>query len=294
MRRSGFTLLELLVVIAILAVLIGLLLPAIQKVREAAVRAQSTNNLKQIGLATHNYGGVHRGQLPWLTGLVGDNVPSPNMGRSMWVVLLPYVEGGNIYREYAKNTDGVNGNYDVKVYRSPADPSINQRNEGRSSYAANAQVFIAYPQLPLTFQDGITNTIMFAEHYAICRGTYFFWSSQHPNRLPDGEMLRRAAFADGGPRIIRWDPTHPAFYSDVYPVHKQNPRRTEGSIPNLTFQVTPAVDECDPRIPQTPHRSGMLAGLGDGSVRSLDSGMSSNTFWSAVTPAGGEVLGADW
>jgi hypothetical protein len=63
---------------------------------------------------------------------------------------------------------------------------------------------------------------------------------------------------------------------------------------NATFQVRPSMDQCNPAIPQTPHRGGMLAGLGDGSVRTLAPGMSPTTFWAAVTPAAGETLGSDW
>jgi prepilin-type N-terminal cleavage/methylation domain-containing protein len=114
-RRKGFTLIELLVVIAIIAVLISLLLPAVQAAREAARRTQCRNNLKQIGLAEHNYNDINKGFTPaWITVVCGCTyccgVPCKTAGRNdfnfhNWAsFLLPYMEASTVYRQIDQNS----------------------------------------------------------------------------------------------------------------------------------------------------------------------------------------------
>jgi prepilin-type N-terminal cleavage/methylation domain-containing protein len=143
-RGPGFTLIELLVVIAIIAVLIGLLLPAVQKVREAAARAQCSNNLKQIGLAVHSYHDTMK-FMPTAGSADGRPLsggPWPNSGEGTnWMVhILPYIEQGNIYTKLtwtgdsgwtnvpsSKTSSAVNnvklvGGIVIPIYRCPSDP----------------------------------------------------------------------------------------------------------------------------------------------------------------------------
>jgi prepilin-type N-terminal cleavage/methylation domain-containing protein len=287
--HPGFTLLELLVVIAIIAVLIGLLLPAVQKVREAAAQAKCRNNHKQVCLALHNYEGDH-GKLP--PGIGSSWGGAGGYGTVLFQV-LPYIEQDNLYKQAAP----VNGAPDgitvadraVKLFVCPSDPSVGPNGTvtdldgrvwGACSLAGNIQVFcdtysdgrFRSPNVPRRLNqidDGMSNTVLFAEKYAWCP-------------LPG----INGGSCWGYDKIdTSAEPMHPAFalswnQYDFGPNWK-------------LFQVRPAQGQCDPTLASTAHRN-MTVGMADGSVRLVSPSISGPTWWAACTPAGGEVLGSDW
>ena len=81
---------------------------------------------------------------------------------------------------------------------------------------------------------------------------------------------------------------------DIYPMTSDTPPVSIGSDPSLTFQCAPAIEACNPKIAQSPHASGMLVALVDGSVRSLAPSIQPTTYWALVTPDRGELVGDDW
>jgi len=370
-RRNGFTLIELLVVIAIIAILIGLLLPAVQKVREAAARSKSSNNIKQLALAMHNHNDAYQGKLPALTD-IGTNAPT-NLGlQSIFFNILPYIEQDNIYRLFNKATpstyysttataNGAAMNI-IPTFLSPADSTASNGTTlsgasftstggaaattysggvfGTTSYAANGAVFGSNSAgLPRTFVDGTSNTIMIAERSQVCTvasGTapsggfttgeqvYNLWalgtwtkatSGTNSGTLPAFAALGPAAgldtrmlMSDSPPRYQGATTGATSYPGGGWIGVKQGltsnasaQQTTAGTVtscaatPYKPFQVSPrGCIACDPRVAQTPHTGGMLVGLGDGSVRSINPSISEWTYWAAVTPAGQETLYSDW
>jgi prepilin-type N-terminal cleavage/methylation domain-containing protein len=317
-RRLGFTLTELLVVIGIIALLIGLLLPAVQKVREAANRIKCFNNLKQLGLAAHNYHDS-QGHLP---PVIGYYPPAGGTFGTCFFHLLPFLEQDDLYRSAlgsvpfpppdgptAVHFPGINNVYTqpVKTFLCPSDPSVGPNGVvtingfpfGASSYAPNAMVIAdrsaMSPQgkarIDTDIPDGTSNTILHAEKYARCT------KPTMALQFRDGGT----AWAYSGAVPFPWQPPPmsplcpgftPAFAIRAYAANGAPDATGAGSI----FQVrpTPFDGNCDPTRAATAHPGGILVGLADGSVRTLAPTMSGKTWWAAVTPDGGEVLGSDW
>jgi len=289
--RKGITLIEAIVAIAIIAILVALLVPAIQRVREASALLQSENNLKQLALGLQDLASARGGLLP---GCV--NVDDP-FAFETWVELLPYIDQGPIYEMHTNpNTTGQElRNLQLGVFLNPLDPSRGIANTAPgasyyrggtlavSSYALNAQVFSSNVNL-VTIRDGLSQTIWLSEHYGWnCNNTTFLYAISWASHW---QPFQPATFAQGGSV-----PGRPAP-GDYYPVTEGNPPVSVAGD-GVTFQMRPTVMNCDPRLPNATSNGGLQVALGDGSVRIISPRVSDKVFWALVTPNGGEITGPD-
>ncbi len=171
-RRLGVTLIEIIVVLAILLLLLGALVPVMHRLWGQAERMQGQNNLRQIGIAAHNFHDAH-GRVPPIAGDAGGTAGS------LLYHLLPYIEQDNLYRQgsvWASGTISVR----VPVYVDARDPSAPADNKfdnwlATSNYAGSWLVFKNGDRRIANITDGTSNTLMFAERYQVCNGTPCGW-----------------------------------------------------------------------------------------------------------------------
>jgi prepilin-type N-terminal cleavage/methylation domain-containing protein len=330
--RAGFTLIELLVVIAIIGVLIGMLLPAVQKVREAANRTQSANNLKQIGLATQSFHDAYK-KLPAAYGSWPTTWPYPSgtVTGSWPFQLLPFLEQNNIFQNtngpltysenftYSYNGQSYSYNYSysypgtgyqaqrapvqvLKVFYSPLDYSVtpSATNMAPSSYQANDYPLNGYMMLT-QISDGTSNTMFFAEGFANCQQqtTYNYGSFIFQDSYGGVRAWNYDNFAFGETSSFTYTPGNPTIEnSQSY----QNPAVPEFSAYAYSrstyqysaFQVGAKPTTCDLYNAQALSSGGCLVGMGDGSVRLVGNGISASTWQAAGTPQSGDILGPDW
>ena len=302
MRRTGFTLVELLVVIAIIAMLVTLLLPAVQAAREAARRTQCSNRLKQASLSLHNCHDTHNA-LPSAWGKLA------GFG-TVFYEILPFIEHGAIYEmsDGSVTTWADRGqgqvqsitNFPIPTYLCPSDstapenglwprgvPPAGKTEIGKwafSNFGVNYQVF-GNPKNGnhaahnmdgnrkdfATVTDGTSKTIAFAEKYRRCGKHGSLWGHGSWN------VPWMSLFAYGSRDGTKG-------YSS-----NSNPAGVVGPASKPQNNPTPWFERCQEPRTQSFHPGGLNIGLLDGSVRFVEAGISPQTWWSHCTINGGEA-----
>jgi prepilin-type N-terminal cleavage/methylation domain-containing protein len=313
-RRSGrpataFTLIELLVVIAIIAILIGLLLPAVQKVREAAARMSCSNNIKQIGVGLHNYHSTF-GKFPPMSRYDGTRTggnPTQDQGErgNLWIYLLPYIEQENIAR--------------LSNLNSPRNPSIdNTAGITSAPFSLGSKVIKTYlcpsdasVEPAATWGDGWVVGCYVANHDAFHNPTDGGWMSAWDSGSRSYQSSLERSFQDGTSNTVgvteayarcRWQNgsgisdtgtlwAHETVTPDWHAMF--NDWNARGTASKFQVQPSNAAGQCNRFVPQSSHSGGIQVGMMDGSVRFLSQSIDPVKWAAALSPAGGETIGLD-
>jgi prepilin-type N-terminal cleavage/methylation domain-containing protein/prepilin-type processing-associated H-X9-DG protein len=275
-KRRGFTLIELLVVIAIIAILIGLLLPAVQKVREAAARMSCQNNLKQLGIACHTYQDTNQ-RFP------GYGIGAPTNQNGWAFQLLPFIEQDNMYR---LGISSLYTNRPVKTYACPSAPNsltpysntytltsymgITGRQYNDYATGGDTGCISVYPSTTrvtlVGITDGTSNTLLFGERPPMPQGGYYGWAYGSDY---DSHIWAIVTSADYKP------------YSS-------------GCTFPMYFQPGSLTNSCDTNHLWSLHTNGGNFCLADGSVRFIGYSAGATIIPQMSTRAGGEVISGNF
>lgn len=281
--RRGFTLIELLVVIAIIAILIALLLPAVQQAREAARRASCKNNMRQMGLALHNYHDTFNVFPPgWISvdPVTRRQSAHEGLNGAGWgIMILPMIEQGPLYNTYNANVvleDPLNQKFretPLSMFQCPSDPQPTLFEIGEEHdpshiicQLATANMIAAFGSISIDDCENAPGTAPVLAN-GQCKGDGAFY---HNSRV------RIADFTDGTSNTI--------LVADS----------TRG-VPWTKPEDTPYDLKANPSLlgAGSPHPGGFNTLFADGSVRFLKNTVNLRTFWALISRNGGEVIKAD-
>jgi prepilin-type N-terminal cleavage/methylation domain-containing protein/prepilin-type processing-associated H-X9-DG protein len=311
LRRGGFTLIELLVVIAIIAILIGLLLPAVQKVREAAARMKCQNNLKQLGIAAHTYNDVHGNLPPGAQGTVPSlSNPATTIapGTSWLVLILPQIEQDNLYRQYDQSqpySAAVNlavGGVKIATYQCPSGSTA---ASGNGSEVSNG---VANPSTHYYGVMGPTGT-------ATVNGTTYTYNvasaGSNGAYSNDGVLITTTAstylkvrlnditdgtsntFMVGERSITENSSTCGATVNNAYRTWIRGQSGGSGAAKNATTPINSTCYNGSSNFNDisfgSNHTQGANFGMGDGSVRFINQSIDINVYKAVASRGSGEV-----
>jgi prepilin-type N-terminal cleavage/methylation domain-containing protein/prepilin-type processing-associated H-X9-DG protein len=283
-RHAGFTLIELLVVIAIIAILIGLLLPAVQKVREAASRLRCKNNLKQVGLALHNYHDRNGSLPPGYTSGVATSGIETGPGWGWATYLLPDVEQDNLYRQIDLGAPIGNSparTQTLKVFLCPSDTDIG------TFAVAGTLVTVAHANYV-----GVFGTNAVESNPGAGNGTFFRNSKVRLGDMTDGlSSTYVVGERSSDIALATWTGAVPGARVAL----RRDPSQSEGNF----FLVLGRGDH-RPNAPQSHiddfysrHVQGLNCLFGDGSVHSIANAVSPQVWAGIQTRSGGEAVNAN-